>query len=50
MAEQLQRARLQRYNAAKSLVEADKAMVYWYADWARFETNPCQSTAGTAPT
>src|SRR5256884_3506272 len=50
VAEQLQRARLQRYNAAKSLVEADKAMVYWYADWARFETSPCQSTASTAPT
>src|SRR5438270_164390 len=49
-AQQLQRARLQRYNAAKSLVEADKAMVYWYADWARFETSPCQSTASTAPT
>jgi len=49
VAEQLQRARLQRYNAAKSLVEADKALVYWYADWARFETTPCQSTAGTAP-
>src|SRR6202007_1875259 len=49
-AEQLQRGRLQRYNAAKSLVEADKAMVYWYADWARFETSPCQSTASTAPT
>ena len=50
VAEQLQRARLQRYNAAKSLVEADRAMVYWYADWARFETSPCQSTASTAPT
>src|SRR5205085_5529115 len=50
VAEQLQRACLQRYNAAKSLVEADKAMVYWYADWARFETSPCQSTASTAPT
>ena len=49
VAEQLQRARLQRYNAAKSLVEADKALVYWYADWARFETTPCQSTVGTAP-
>src|SRR5205807_2023401 len=49
VAEQLQRARLQRYNTAKSLVEADKALVYWYADWARFETTPCQSTAGTAP-
>ena len=49
VAEQLQRARLQRYNAAKSLVEADKALVYWYADSARFETTPCQSTAGTAP-
>ena len=43
VAEQLQRARLQRYNAAKALAEADKALVYWYADWARFETAPCES-------
>ncbi|TLY73209.1 MAG: TolC family protein [Gammaproteobacteria bacterium] len=50
VAEQLQRARLQRYNAAKSLVESDKALVYWYADWARFEATPCQSTVSTAPT
>ena len=48
VAEQLQRARLQRYNAAKSLFEADRARVYWYADWARFETTPCQSTASSA--
>ncbi len=42
VAEQLQRARIQHYGAAKALVEADKAMVYWYADWARFEMAPCQ--------
>lgn len=40
--EQLQRARLLRYNAAKALTEADKALVYWHADWARFETRTCQ--------
>jgi Flp pilus assembly protein TadG len=45
VAEQLQRARLQRYNAAKAYVETDKALVYWYADWARFETAPCQPDA-----
>ena len=39
--EQLQRARMQRYNAAKAFVEADGALVYWYADWARFETAAC---------
>jgi hypothetical protein len=48
VAEQLQRARLQHYGAAKALVEADRAMVYWYADWARFETTPCQAAPGTA--
>jgi len=42
VAEQLQRARIQHYGAAKALVEADKAMVYWYADWARFGMAPCQ--------
>ncbi len=42
VAEQLQRARIQHYGAAKALVEADKAMVYWYADWARFEMASCQ--------
>src|SRR6202035_184764 len=41
VAEQLQRARIQHYGAAKALVDADRAMVYWYADWARFETAPC---------
>lgn len=41
VAEQLQRARIQHYGAAKALVEADRAMVYWYADWARFEMAPC---------
>ncbi len=46
VAEQLQRARIQHYGAAKALVEADKAMVYWYADWARFEMAPCQPTPG----
>jgi len=39
--EQLQRARMLRYNAAKAFVEADGALVYWYADWARFETAMC---------
>ena len=48
VAEQVQRARLQRYNATKSLLEADRALVYWYADWARFETMPCQGTAHAA--
>jgi Flp pilus assembly protein TadG len=48
VAEQLQRARLQRYNAAKALVEADRALVYWYADWGRFETAPCQPTPPNA--
>ena len=42
VAEQLQRARIQHYGAAKALVEADKAMVYWYADWARFQMTSCQ--------
>jgi hypothetical protein len=41
VAEQLQRARIQHYGAAKALVDADRAMVYWYADWARFEMAPC---------
>ncbi|HYL03390.1 MAG TPA: TolC family protein [Steroidobacteraceae bacterium] len=48
VAEQLQRARLAHYNAAKALTEADKALVYWYADWARFETAGCGSAATTA--
>ena len=48
VAEQLQRARIQHYGAAKALVEADKAMVYWYADWARFEMAPCQPAPGKA--
>lgn len=48
VAEQLQRARIQHYGAAKALVEADKAMVYWYADWARFEMAPCQPPPGKA--
>jgi len=48
VAEQLQRARMQHYGAAKALVEADRAMVYWYADWARFETTPCQPAPGKA--
>ncbi len=48
VAEQLQRARLQRYNAAKALAEADKALVYWYADWARFEA-PCEAPANAGP-
>jgi hypothetical protein len=48
VAEQLQRARMQHYGAAKALVEADRAMVYWYADWARFETTPCQPAPGNA--
>jgi hypothetical protein len=43
VSEQLQKARLQRYDAAKALVETDRALVYWYADWARFETAPCAS-------
>jgi hypothetical protein len=48
VAEQLQRAHIQHYGAAKALVEADKAMVYWYADWARFEMTPCQPAPGNA--
>ncbi|HET7755834.1 MAG TPA: TolC family protein [Steroidobacteraceae bacterium] len=48
VAEQLQRARLARYNAAKALTEADKALVYWYADWARFETAGCGPAAPDA--
>ncbi len=48
VAEQLQRARIQHYGAAKALVEADRAMVYWYADWARFETTPCEAAPGKA--
>ncbi|MGH8306496.1 MAG: hypothetical protein ACRETG_12895, partial [Steroidobacteraceae bacterium] len=47
-AEQLQRARLQRYNAAKELVASDQALVYWYAGWARFENSACRTTAGDA--
>ena len=43
--EQLQRARVQRYGSAKALVEAEKALVYWYAEWARFESTPCQPAA-----
>ena len=49
VAEQLQRARVQRYNAAKALAEADKALVYWYADWARFEAAPCEAPANVGP-
>jgi hypothetical protein len=41
VAEQLQRARILHYGAAKALVEADRSLVYWYADWARFEMAPC---------
>jgi len=48
VAEQLQKARIQHYGAAKALVDADKATVYWYADWARFEKNPCQPAPGKA--
>ena len=47
VAEQLQRARIQHYGAAKALVEADRAMVYWYADWARFEMAPCNEPDAT---
>ena len=47
VAEQLQRARIQHYGAAKALVEADRAMVYWYADWARFEMAPCSEPDAT---
>ena len=48
VAEQLQRARIQHYGAAKALVEADRALVYWYADWARFEMTACQPAPGKA--
>jgi Flp pilus assembly protein TadG len=43
VAEQLQRARLQRYAAAKAVVEADRAVLNWYADWARFEPAACET-------
>jgi outer membrane protein TolC len=46
--EQLQRARVQHYGSAKALVEADKAMVYWYADSARFDMASCQPAPGMA--
>jgi hypothetical protein len=46
--EALQRARLGRYNAAKTLAEADAARVFWYADAARFENLPCASSAKRA--
>jgi outer membrane protein TolC len=41
--EQLQKARLDHYHAARSLIDADKAVVYWYADWARFGTSACET-------
>ena len=50
--EQLQRAHMQRYGAVQALVQAEAALTYWYADWARFETTVCQArltAAGLAP-
>lgn len=44
--EQLQRARLARYNAAKAVTETETALASWYADWSRFDDSPC---AGSDP-
>ncbi len=41
--EQLQKARLEHYHAGRVFVEADRAIVYWYADWARFEPSSCET-------
>jgi hypothetical protein len=40
--ERLQQARLARYNAAKAEVEAEAALVDWYAEWARFDATTCE--------
>ncbi len=44
--EQLQRARLVRYDAARAVTETETALASWYADWSRFDDSPC---AGTDP-
>jgi hypothetical protein len=41
--EQLQQARLARYQAAKSVVEAEVALAQWSAQWAVFEPTTCAS-------
>ena len=46
--EQLQASRLGRYDTAKALVEAQRAQLYWHADWARFAMDSCATT--TTPT
>ena len=43
--EQLQRARLARYNAAKAVTEAETALVVWYSDSSRFDDFACASAA-----
>ena len=48
VAEQLQRARLARYNVAKAVTEAEAAVVGWYADWSRFDDSPCAPASAAA--
>jgi len=46
--EQLQRARLARYTAAKAVTEAETALAVWFADWSRFDDSPCAATRTAA--
>ncbi len=43
--EQLQRARIARYNAARAVIEAEAAIAVWHADWSRFDDLPCAGPA-----
>ncbi|HVC01637.1 MAG TPA: TolC family protein [Steroidobacteraceae bacterium] len=42
--EQLQRARIARYTAAKAVIKAETALAAWFADWSRFDDSPCATT------
>jgi Outer membrane efflux protein len=44
--EQLQRARLARYNAARTVIEADAALAVWRADWSRFDDPGSSASPG----
>lgn len=41
--EQLQQARLARYAAAKSALDAELALVHWNADWTMYADEPCRA-------
>ncbi|MCB1625379.1 MAG: hypothetical protein KDI32_12385 [Pseudomonadales bacterium] len=48
--EQLQSSRLAHYEAAKSVIDAERMQIYWYADWARFEGAECAGARAAPPT